>query len=415
MLALVVIIVLLTGIYFRHWISGSNRQTPGGKERFASSQLAADCNNKTLTNLHEYHGLDNLPVLSTVKEESAKEVLVVKARTHSDSVQATLRPDYKTETLTRFGSDLKFDQQSCPTDSIMTNSTLANSSPLHDDCPTLFIVGARKGGSTSLLKYISQHPEFKGALLDRGLHSGETMFFRKKFKNLAWEEYMSWFPTESGRRLMTGESSVAYLVDCLVPRRIFEYCGRQAKIVMLLRNPVDRFISNFQMRVRVRRIGKDRHLAEFIQHGLDVFLYGTNRKGSATTKQYLHHGWSSFRCKFPSAKNMIYEGIYYIHLMNWLCNFPAENIMIINSEEFFQNTHRILKQVFQFLGLRSLPDDETYKMSVAKVYNHGRYADVPPHQQLTKENRNKLRMVYKPFNEALFEMLNWTRGDIEWT
>jgi len=58
---------------------------------------------------------------------------------------------------------------------------------------------------------------------------------------------------------------------------------------------------------------------------------------------------------------------------------------------------------------------ETYKMPLAKVYNYGRYADVPPHQQLTKENRNKLRMVYKPFNEALFEMLNWTHGDVEWT
>ena len=274
------------------------------------------------------------------------------------------------ETLTRFGSNLKFDQQSCPTDSIMTNSTLTNSPPLHDVCPTLFIVGARKGGSTSLLKYISQHPEFKGALLDRGLHSGETMFFRKKFKNLAWEEYMSWFPTESGRRLMTGESSVAYLVDCLVPRRIFEYCGRQAKIVMLLRNPVDRFVSNFQMRVRARKIGKDRHLAEFIQHEVDVFLHDTNREGSADTKQDLYHGWSSFWCKFPSTGNIIYEGIYYIHLMNWLCNFPAENITIINSEEFLQNTHKIVKQVFQFLGLRPLPDDETYKMPLAKVYNH---------------------------------------------
>jgi len=208
---------------------------------------------------------------------------------------------------------------------------------------------------------------------------------------------------------MTGESTVAYLVDCLVPRRILEYCGRQAKIVMLLRNPIDRFVSNFQMRVRVRRYGKNKHMAEFVRHELDAYRHGTNRRGNAKD---LLHGWTSLRCKFSPSENMIYEGSYYIHLMNWLCNFPAENIMIINSQEFFQNTHKIVKQVFQFLGLRSLPDDETYKMSVAKVYNHGRYADVPPHQQLTKEDRNKLRKVFEPFNKALFGLLDWS--GVEW-
>jgi len=388
--------VLLAGIY--------SRQAPR-----RSRQLSGENLPRTLTNPHEYHGLDNLSFLSIVKEESAKEVPVNKTHTHLDSVQATLRPDYKFETLTRFGSDLKFDQQSCPTDSIMTNSTLANSPPLHDDCPTLFIVGARKGGSTSLIQYISRHPEFKGVNLHGGIQAGGTHFFNRKIEKQTWENYLSQFPTESGRKLMTGESTVAYLVDCLVPRRILEYCGRQAKIVMLLRNPIDRFVSNFQMRVRVRRYGKNKHMAEFVRHELDAYRHGTNRRGNAKD---LLHGWTSLRCKFSPSENMIYEGSYYIHLMNWLCNFPAENIMIINSEQFFHNTSTILKQVFRFLGLKLLPE-ESYKAISAKVYNSGRYAGIPPHQQLTKEDRNKLRKVFEPFNEALFELLDWSA--VEWT
>ena len=348
-----------------------------------------------------------LTVLSTM-EESTK--VLIKSRTHSESVQATLGPGYKVETLTRLGSDLKFDQQSCPTGSVMINSTLANSSPLHDDCPTLFIVGAKKGGTTSLIQYLSKHPDFEGPSLHKGIQSGGTQFFNKKFEKQTWEKYLTNFPTESGRRFMTGESTVGYLVHCSVPQRIFEYCGRQAKIVMLLRNPIDRFVSNFQMRIRVAKRYKDKYIAEFVNH--DVYLHGTNREHSAATSQDLLHRRISLRCELSPGESMIYEGLYYIHLMNWLCNFPAENIMIVNSEQFFQNTSTILKQTFQFLGL-NLPPEESYKRIAAKVYNRARSADFPSHQQLTEVLRRKLRMVYEPFNKALFELLDW--NDLEWT
>ena len=46
--------------------------------------------------------------------------------------------------------------------------------PKHQDCLTLFIVGARKGGTTSLYSYVAKHPDFDGILLNRGPMSGET-------------------------------------------------------------------------------------------------------------------------------------------------------------------------------------------------------------------------------------------------
>ena len=336
-------------------------------------------------------------------------------RGDSDLVQATLGQGYKTETLTRLGSDMKFDLRSCPNGSIMTNSTLANYPPLHNDCPTLFIVGARKAGSTSLIHYLSKHPGFEGARLDRGPQAGETSYFHKRFETKTWEEYLEYFP--SGDGVMTGESSVGNLVHCLVPQRIHQYCGRQAKIVILLRDPVDRFVSNFRMRARIGGygLGKLRQpISKFIEHELDAFFHATNRKGSTLPKQpeVLHHVFKSLRCKFLPARNMFYEGVYYVHVMNWLCNFPAENIMIVNSEEFFQRRSAILKQVFQFLGLRPLAE-ESYKVITADVYNQGNYDNVPPRQRLTEEYRRKLRTAYEPFNKALFELLDWS--DVEWT
>ena len=42
---------------------------------------------------------------------------------------------------------------------------------------------------------------------------------------------------------------------------------------------------------------------------------------------------------------MIFEGIFHIHLHN----FPAENILILNSEEFYEHPSKILDIVFHFL------------------------------------------------------------------
>lgn len=328
------------------------------------------------------------------------------------TMETTLAPGYKTETLTRLGSDLKFDKQSCPSESIITNSTIINSSPLHNTCPTLFILGARKAGTTSLIQYLSKHPNFEGARLDRGPKAGETFFFHKTFETKPWEEYLAYFPSGSG--VMTGESSVGNFVHCLVPGRIYSYCGRQAKVVVLLRNPVDRFVSNFRMRARIGGYGMGKlrqPIGKFIKNELgDFFSTATGKKLSTLQVKDVRHGWASLRCKFLPAKNMFYEGLYYVHLKNWLCNFPAENILILNSEEFFQKTAKILKQVFQFLGLSSLPE-ESYNATA--VYNQGSYKNIPPHQRLTETYRSKLRLAYKPFNEALFQLLDWR--NMRWT
>ena len=328
------------------------------------------------------------------------------------TMETTLAPGYKTETLTRLGSDLKFDERSCPSESIITNSTIINSSPLHNTCPTLFILGARKAGTTSLIQYLSKHPNFEGARLDRGPQAGETFFFHKTFETKPWEEYLAYFPSSSG--VMTGESSVGNFVHCLVPGRIYSYCGRQAKVVVLLRNPVDRFVSNFRMRAKIGGYGMGKlrqPIGKFIKNELDDFFStATGKKLSTLQVKDVRHGWASLRCKFLPAKNMFYEGLYYVHLKNWLCNFPAENILILNSEEFFQKTAKILKQVFQFLGLSSLPE-ESYNATA--VYNQGSYKNIPPHQRLTEAYRSKLRSAYKPFNEALFQLLDWR--NMRWT
>ena len=64
------------------------------------------------------------------------------------------------------------------------------------------------------------------------------------------------------------------------------------------------------------------------------------------------------------------SGLYYPQVMNWLCNFPAENIMIIQSEEFsFKSCNT---GVIHFIGLNSLPE-ENYNAMSSTAYNKGNY------------------------------------------
>ena len=145
-------------------------------------------------------------------------------------------------TLTRYGIDINFDPETCPSDSLRAMSKLEHATPLLNDCPTLFIVGARKGGTTSLYQYVSKHPGFKGIHLNEGRRAGETFYFqRHDIDNMqSWQDYQNLFPQNAS---MSGESSVGNLLHCKVPQRLFSSCGKQAKVVMLFRNPIERFVS----------------------------------------------------------------------------------------------------------------------------------------------------------------------------
>ena len=99
----------------------------------------------------------------------------------------------------------------------------------------MFIIGARKGGTTSLYHYLSTHPGFKKA------KNKEIHYFSSRFsKEVGW--YARNFPTKDEcQQAVTGEASVSYLSSCEAPQRLAAFTrvlGVDPKIIVLLRNPV---------------------------------------------------------------------------------------------------------------------------------------------------------------------------------
>lgn len=328
--------------------------------------------------------------------------------TITDTRGENSRLQEKMKTLTRYGNNIRhFDVEMCPPSSIILN--LTKMKPLHSDCPTLFIVGTPKGGTTTLIELVSMHPNFEGAELQkRGFSKGELFYFTRPpthFKSpMTWGQYIKHFPTG----VVTGESTSWYLSGCEVPKKLFQACGRKAKVVMLFRNPVRRIISQYVMhRMTLRK--KNASVEVFVSRQLTLYNQAANKLHTYISN--VAHDWNKQSC-MPQldAKNVIYFGLYYVHLMNWLCNFPAENVMVVNSEEFFLQPQRIVTQVLNFIGLNSLPIENNTAVNTT-VYNKGRYDKFDT--RMSDKLLEQLHNLYKPFNEALFELLSWE--DVDWS
>lgn len=147
--------------------------------------------------------------------------------------------------------------------------------------PDFFIVGAAKSGTTSLFHYLVQHPSvyippFKEPHYFSEFYDGGTPNFR------TLEDYLGLF-AQAPDDAKTGDASTSYLYSEVAAKRIYEI-QPQARIIAVLRNPIDRAYSFYWHNRRdsveklsfeealdeePRRIRENRHFRfHYVQSGL---------------------------------------------------------------------------------------------------------------------------------------------------
>src|SRR5690242_4033623 len=112
--------------------------------------------------------------------------------------------------------------------------------------PDFLVIGAQRGGTTSLYQYLQVHPFIEPAT------TKEVHFFDRRFhKGLAW--YRGHFPTAlekyradrlHNRLFLIGEATPDYLFHPHTPRRVARILP-WVKLIVLLRNPVERAYSHY--------------------------------------------------------------------------------------------------------------------------------------------------------------------------
>ena len=242
--------------------------------------------------------------------------------------------------------------------------------------PDFLIIGAAKCGTSSLYNYLSHHPQI---LLP---HKKELDFFWKRYDyGIDW--YLAHFPTITDREdFITGEATPNYIRFPLVAQRIKKHFP-DIKLILLLRNPVDRSISWHYHKLNSGLVKKDLETA---------ILTGIKNLASFSEEDIINSGYYKL--------DSVISSLYIYKVRSWLELFNREQILILKSEDFYSNPAKTMEEVYNFLGLPNYPLAKYSKI------NGGSY------NPADEEIRNVLRDYFEPYNRQLEEYLgmefNWS-------
>ncbi len=239
--------------------------------------------------------------------------------------------------------------------------------------PDFLIIGAQKCGINYLHKYLFQHPQVVPPT-QPSLH-----FFDLNFhQGINW--YQDQFKAAKDSSLITGESTPYYLFHPLVPQRVYNLYP-EIKLIVILRNPVDRAIKHYQHEVKLGY--ESLSFSEAIANE-KTRLEGEVEKIIETETYYsFNHQHYTY----------LSRGKYVEQLENWIKLFPKEQLLILKSEDLFNHPQETMNKVFNFLNLQPEPIDNYLDD------NHENFPDIDSetYQQLTE--------YFQPYNQKLNEYI----------
>ena len=200
--------------------------------------------------------------------------------------------------------------------------------------PNFLIIGAAKSGTSSLHQYLHQHPDiFMSTFNEEGVSVKEPQFLvksklEKRLHFGIWElkEYFSIFKDVKEQKAI-GEASVFYLYFYTEAiKNIKSILGNDVKIIIILRNPVDRAYSAFL------------HVSKSVKESLSFEEALSQEEGRLEKDLTL--------TPMVMYKDM---GLYYNMVKAYRENF--ENVHVILYEDFRDKTDEVLKNVFDFLDV----------------------------------------------------------------
>ncbi|MCR9171357.1 MAG: sulfotransferase domain-containing protein [bacterium] len=214
--------------------------------------------------------------------------------------------------------------------------------------PDFLIIGAMKGGTSSLYHWIDQHPD---AHLSR---EQEVHFFATSYRK-GLKYYRSYFPKASEDKL-TGESSPYYFYHPLVPARVKKDLPN-CKIIVLLRDPVFRAYSHYQM-----------HQGIDMASDFDEAIALEEKRVAKPHADFV--AGKDYRSTDHQAYSYFGRGMYFEQLERWLQYFPKEQLLVLKSENLFVNPSKVVTDVYNFLGLKP------YQSQDLKAVNQREYTPI---------------------------------------
>ena len=186
--------------------------------------------------------------------------------------------------------------------------------------------------------------------------------------------------------MLTGETTPNYLFHPYAAQRAADVIPG-AKLIVLLRNPVDRAYSHYHLQ---RRKGREVLSFEDALAAEEQRIVPDSNKlkrdGDLVTRKRRRYSYK-------------WRGVYVDQLRTWFSFFPRERFLIIKSEDLFADPVTQLPRILTFLGIPEC------QMSEFQKEQAGDYPEMNPN------TRAKLAAFFAPYNRELSELLE---ADFEW-
>jgi hypothetical protein len=211
--------------------------------------------------------------------------------------------------------------------------------------PDFLIIGAEKCGTTALYNALAAHPDVHKA------RRKEPHFFDYHYaRGETW--YRAWFPfvwvRALGRRrrgrFLTGEASPDYIFHPHAAARARRLLP-DAKLIAILRDPVERAFSHYQQQVRKGRdpLSFEEAIAREPER-VDDGLARMQRDETLALESVTRFSYLA-------------RGRYAEQLERWLACYPRERLLVLRSEDLAAEPSASLRRALAFLGLDAGPGD----------------------------------------------------------
>jgi Sulfotransferase domain len=256
--------------------------------------------------------------------------------------------------------------------------------------PNYLVIGAQKAGTSSLHDYLYRHPAVLTARVK------EVQYFTKYHaRGEGW--YRAQFPLAARGRAVcqrvgvtpaVGEATAACLFDPRSPERVFSF-DSSMKLIVLLRDPVERAYSHFQMELRWgRETGTFEEALAREEAELPEVLEKIRKDPVSEPRDGL-------------ARSYVARGLYAEQLERWLQFFEREQLLVLMSDDLRRDPAKTMSRVTDFVGI---PRQRTMQYARRGVQQ---YAAMAP------ETRERLVRTFAPHDRRLAELLgeepSWTR------
>ena len=253
--------------------------------------------------------------------------------------------------------------------------------------PDFLVIGAQRCGTSSLYKYLGRHPEVVPSLRKEieyftfHYHRGEN-WYRAHFPLRLRREYLRL----RGRGLQTFEASPDYLFDPRVPGRAAELIP-DARLIALLRNPIDRAFSHYQHAVRLGQ--EPLAFEEAIEREPERLAGEWDRLLADPAYPARDLGRYSY----------VARGIYVDQLARWMERFPRRRILVVRSEDLYERAPQTFAGILDFLELPEWQPAEFRNYSYAERSR-------PDGPAMPEADRSRLEEIFAPHNRRLYELLD---------